>query len=65
MFPIHDWYNYFLVSVFIFTLIEVLLAQKIVLKILFTILIVVNLYIYTSSIPLPSGQKHIVIQQIT
>ena len=51
MFPIHDWYNYFLVSVFIFTLIEVLLAQKIVLKILFTILIVVNLYIYTSSPP--------------
>ncbi|RPG63301.1 MAG: hypothetical protein CBD98_000935 [Flavobacteriaceae bacterium TMED238] len=51
MFPIHDWYNYFLVSVLVFTLIEILLVQKVALKILFLLLIFVNTYIYVSSPP--------------
>lgn len=48
---VHDWYNYFVISIFIFTLIEVLVKSNKLIKVILSIVILINSYIYVSSPP--------------
>ena len=48
---VFDWYNYFIITLFMFTLIEVLINNKKLIKILFSMFVLINSYVYVSSPP--------------
>ncbi len=48
---VFDWYNYFIISLFLLTLIEVFINNKKLVKILFSVFVLINSYIYMSSPP--------------